>query len=942
MARGERIAYELETGGFAEGQLVVWALHGREALNEPFAFSVRIGTPDGDPLDLAALLGGEATLTLRRPDGSERVVHGEVGRARLAGVAAGVPTYELQLVPRLARLAHAASSRIFQDVTVPDLVAEVLDAHGVKHRAALGSYPQREYVVQHQETDLAFVSRLLEEEGIGFCFEHEAGAHTLVLFDAADAGPSLDEVLPLRQEEQGDGDVFADRLAAGAALQPQAAALRDFDFQRPALTLEARSGSGALERYEYPAGIATVGEGRARAGVRLAQSRVRAATWEGVTTALGLSPGTRFEVDGTPRLRCVSVVHEGQQERRPGGELLATYRNAFRALSGDEPWRPPRRTPRPRAHGLETALVTGPGGEEINVDAHGRVKVQFHWDRQGQRDDRSSCWVRVAQAWAGAGMGASVVPRIGQEVLIRFLAGDADRPLLVGAVYDGQNRTPVSLPDDRTRSTHRSASSLGSDGFNELSFQDQAGAERVYLHAQRDLVAEVGNDRTAQVRGDEAVAIGGDLDQTILGRRTRAVGEDQASVVGGGETTLIAAARGETVGGDDTQGVGQARSLTVGGARTVGVAAASAETVGAAGALTVGGAYAISVGLASNVAVGGALLQQVVGAKTVVVNKSQEERVGKDRSLRIMGEDRLEIREGLQRHRGEGRPRRGRQAAGGGREGGEHGAGPVLPAQGGHRHAQGGRAAAAQRQELRRGDLGGLLPHHRRQREAHDQGRLCLQEVRRGRLGRGPDAEEGDGQGERQRPRPHEPGAGRPEPAGLRPRVHRRRLQAEEVAQGGQGGRGRRRAAPVQGRAGRQDLPAQAGGAGRAGGAARRRRAVPPAVGRPERPGLNPVPWSPPCPAPSVVPPPWPWPSRSPRRPPAPAARCSSPCRSRPWSRGPRWSWVAPRWASAGSRCGSPSARPAWRRAGGPTSSSRSGRWACGWSGCSAATRATW
>lgn len=645
MAQGERISFELEVGSFAQGDLVVWELRGREALGEPFLFDVVTSARSEEPVALEGLLGEVAKLHVCRPDGTERVVHGWVDGCRLAGLVSGAPRYGLRIVPRLARLARVARSRIFQDLAVPDLVATVLDEHGVPHRASLsGRYELRPYVVQHQETDLAFVSRLLEEEGIGFFIEHGTGAHTLVLFDHNGAGPELSAPLPVRSAEQGGESVYADGISAAARLDASAVMLRDFDPDRPLLDLSARAGDGGLERYEYPDGYVAPAEGTRRAGVRLAQAQARAATWGGLSTESALLPGTRFALDGVaPGLLCVSVVHHGKQACLPSGEVVASYWNDFDAVAGEAPWRPPRCAPRPRAPRLETAVVTGPQGEEIHVDRLGRVKVQFHWDREGRGDDRSSCWVRVAQRWAGAGMGTNFVPRVGQEVLVRFVGPDADRPLVVGAVFDGVNPPPLSLPAQKTRSTQRTSSSRGGDGANELCFEDAAGEEGIYLHAQRNYTGEVRNDRTSTVRRAEAVDVGANLTHTIVGPRTTAVACDAQTQVEGGQTLAVALARTDAVGGDAEIRVGQARTITVGAARQVAIARASTETIGAASALTVGGAYAITVGLASNLAVGAARLEQIVGLKKEVVNQAREEQVQHDRSLRVLGEEEIDI-----------------------------------------------------------------------------------------------------------------------------------------------------------------------------------------------------------------------------------------------------------------------------------------------------------
>lgn len=653
MARGDHTRFELEVGPFGEADLVVTALRGREALSEPFALDVSLHAASRDAIAVADLLGVEATLSIRRPSGGERVVHGEVERARLTGVGQGLPEYELRIVPRLARLAHVSRSRIFQDRSAADVVKAILDAHAVRHRSAVsGAYPVRPYLVQHQESDLAFVSRLLEEEGIAYLFEHGAQGHELVLFDGDEPGPKLADPLPQRPPEQAQGAPHADQVAAATRLATTGAALRDHDLEKPTLDLTATAGKKDLERYEYPGGYVAPAEGRRRAAVRLAEARGLAATWEGATNVLELVPGATFEVDGAGKLLCVAVTHEGAQDREAGG-AGAWYRNAFAAVAGGTAWRPPRRTPAGVAPGLETATVVGPGGEELHVDRHGRVKVQFHWDREGKKDDHASCWLPVAQRWAGPGMGASFVPRIGQEVLVRFLAGDCDRPVVVGAVYDGVNPPPLPLPDEKTRSTQRTSSSPGGDGWNELRIEDAAGGEELHLHAQKDLNAVVGHDRSAEVRACEDVEVGKDLSHTVSGSRTTSVALDAGTRIGGSQAVTVRQALTDATGQDATVHVGAVRSVSVAQTRTVSVAMGSAETVGGAALHTIGGAYAVTVGLAENLAVGGAHTEQVVGAKLEVVARDREEKVKGDRTTRTLGADEIAISEGSRLEVGE-------------------------------------------------------------------------------------------------------------------------------------------------------------------------------------------------------------------------------------------------------------------------------------------------
>jgi type VI secretion system secreted protein VgrG len=303
------------------------------------------------------------------------------------------------------------------------------------------------------------------------------------------------------------------------------------------------------------------------------------------------------------------------------------YRNRFTCVSEDVPYRPERRTRCPVVGGAQTAVVVGPAGEEIHTDVSGRVKVQFHWDREGKRDDRSSCWIRVSQAWAGPGWGALYLPRVGQEVVVEFLEGDPDRPIIVGGVYNGANPPPVDLPGEKTRSTLRSASSPGGDGSNELRFEDAKGQEEVYLHAQRDLNVVVENDASRRVGGNETIAVDKDRARSVGGSQSLQVAKDDTSTITGSQLLTVSGNRTTTVGASHVETVGADQSVSVGGAVAVTVALASAESVGLGKALNVGGAYAINVGGAMNELVAGLKAEEVGGAKIEVVGAKKSETV---------------------------------------------------------------------------------------------------------------------------------------------------------------------------------------------------------------------------------------------------------------------------------------------------------------------------
>jgi type VI secretion system secreted protein VgrG len=559
-------------------------------------------------------------------------------------------------VPALWKLRHVRRSRIFQRLSVPEIVSSVLGDGGVEHRVSLNAtYRTREYCVQYGESDLDFVSRLLEDEGIFYYFEHEPGRHTLVLADAVGACAPLpgDKVLPFREPSAMPAESeYVDAFSSSFEVCPAAVALRDFNYLSPAVDLGVRvqgEGDGHLELYEFPGGYEDGGTGKALAKVRLEEARVRARTAAGSSFSRRLSSGSVFDLadhpvddlDGgylvlavrhrghQPEVLPHSAVHDGKQER---------YRNDFECIRTDVPFRPERRTARPFIPGPQTAIVVGPPGEEIHCDEHGRVKVQFHWDREGGHDDRSSCWIRVSQAWAGPGWGALYLPRIGQEVVVEFLEGDPDRPIVTGAVYNGMNPPPLSLPADKTQSTLRSASSPGSDGSNELRFEDAAGQEEVYLHAQRDLSVAVENDRTESVGGNDQLTVQKDRRREVGGNQTLAVQKNDTSTVGGDQSLGVGASRTVTVGGSHTETVGADQSVTVGGVLNVTVAMAATESIGLGKVLSVGGAYAVNVGGAMNELVGGLKSEEIAGAKVEVIGAKKTESVAGSRTMSVGGD----------------------------------------------------------------------------------------------------------------------------------------------------------------------------------------------------------------------------------------------------------------------------------------------------------------
>jgi type VI secretion system secreted protein VgrG len=664
MSKLERTSIELRAGSLQEPDLVVRAVRGRERLSDLFAFEADFFPADRAPLDLAALGGAEACLHLARPGGSERWVHGMLWSVEMVEVESGDPRYRARIVPALRKLEHVVRSRVFQNASIPDVVKKVLDDAEVKHRfSTSGSYPKREYCVQYRESDLDFVRRLLEEAGIFFWFEHTQDEHLVVLADAPGgcvALPGGTEV-PFRKGEGAGGaleDEHLFRLEGDLRQRTGKATLKDFDFERPELQVigsyKDPKDSFGLEHYEYPGGFRDPATGARVARVRLEELRFGAATYEGEGTCLRFSPGAKLEVTEHPdaafdvKLLLVEVVHEARQQEGAGEQegIEHGYRNRFVAIDSALPYRPRRATPRPRAT-AETATVVGPGGEEIHTDAHGSVKVQFHWDREGPRDDGSSCWIRSGQAWAGPAWGASFVPRIGQEVLVRFLDGDPDRPIVAGAIYNGAHPPPIALPGEKTKSTLRTDSSPGGGGSNELRLEDAKGSEEIFLHAQKDENVEVLDGKAQRVGLNEALSVEKDRSRTIHGEQTLRVGQNDLSKVDGRQALTVAGSRSTRVGGHHSEKVARQQRVTVGATQTVSVLAASSVMVGAGAALSVGGGYFVNVGGVLNEAVGGVKAAQIGGVHVEVVGRDRQEAVGKDSVLRVGGDFEAEVKKGV-------------------------------------------------------------------------------------------------------------------------------------------------------------------------------------------------------------------------------------------------------------------------------------------------------
>ncbi len=499
---------------------------GREAISKPYRFDLELVSERPD-LDLQALLHKPAFLAF---DPAGKGIHGLVHRIAQGESGQRLTRYRLTLVPQLAYLAHRTNQRIFQHLSVPQIVAQVLEEHGIQadaYRFQLGPvvYPPREYCVQYDETDLHFVQRLCEEEGIHYHFEHSTAGHVLVFGDDQTSFARLGQPTAYLQDNGMTADEpVIKRFAVRIATRTSRVSRRDYDFEQPRLRMEAayRAEPAAnampqpdLEDYDYPGRFTERARGKHLSQRALERHRHDYRLAEGDSDQTGLVSGHLLEISDHPRREwndlwlLTEVLHEGKQPQvleesitshvDTGDGFVQGYRNRFSATPWDIPFRPLFNHPKPKILGSQTAVVTGPAGEEIHCDEYGRVKVQFHWDRHGQADDKTSCWMRVSSSWAGDRYGGIAIPRVGMEVLVTFLEGDPDQPLVTGCLYHKEHQVPYDLPANKTRTVFKTLSSPGGGGYNELRIEDRKGAEQIYLHAQRDWDENIEHDQKIRV-----------------------------------------------------------------------------------------------------------------------------------------------------------------------------------------------------------------------------------------------------------------------------------------------------------------------------------------------------------------------------------------------------------------------------------------------------------
>ena len=651
-------------------------LVGRDEISRCFAYTVGFVSKshDVDPLDM---LG--AAVSVEGESDPKRWFSGLVSDFKLTRIEDRLAYYEAVVRPWLWFLGNTTDCRIFQNMTAVEIVEKIFSKYGIAkfEKRLQGSYPSREYCVQYDESDLDFVQRLLEHEGIFYFFEYDEGKHTLILCDAMSKlkpAPGYEKVLYNFEGQASRRDVeYISEWIPGSSVRPGAYAHTDYDFEKPGADLMAKSAQpfghkeASGENYRQPGAHLDVGRGDTIAGIRREELQAVHQRNTAVGTVRGLFSGCKFTLESFPREdqnQDYLVVSAEYRLFDPGYRTQnEAHSENFRVVLGVAPtklpYRPPRITPRPIMRGPHTATVVGPSGEEIFTDKYARVKVQFHWDRLGKKDQNSSCFVRVSQTWAGSGWGFIQIPRIGQEVIVDFIEGDPDLPIITGRVYNASQMPPYGLPGNATQSGWKSDSSKGGGGYNELMFEDKAGSELVNFQAQKDHHLLIKNDRNKLVQHDQSDridhdakhSVGHNLDEDVGNNKTVKVGVDQTTNIGNNDTETVGKDRSLTVGSNETISVGSNSTETIGAnhtqtvaiVQTITVGAARVDTVGAAEQRSVGGPQMNDIGATRSVTVGAGQSHTIGASDTWDISADQSVQTGADQVFKIGGAHSTEI-----------------------------------------------------------------------------------------------------------------------------------------------------------------------------------------------------------------------------------------------------------------------------------------------------------
>ena len=667
-----------------EADLLLESLSCEEGLSTLGSIRARLLSPRSD---IAAddLLGKPATFELELRGDAKRYLHGYITEWTQSGGTSRYHGYQLVLRPWLWFLTRTSDCRIYQHKSVPDIVKAVFEDHGIASFdfKLFRDYREWDYCVQYRESDFNFVSRLLEHEGIYYRFDHSDGQHKMILLDSAsahDPQPHGAQRLPLYANAASvppDID-YVSRWSTSRAVRSGTFAIKDYDFEAPskALLTEGKRPHGYdhsdAESYDYPGGYTKAADGTQYLDNRMDEVYSDYEVFSGATNAQSLATGFTFKLQRHPRTDQNAEylvtsthlqAHNGSLDAG-GSTAPAGAQCDFTALLTSQQFRPARRTPKALMKGPQTALVVGSAGNEIETDKYGRVKVQFYWDRYGKKDEKSSCWVRVAQAWAGKNYGAIFTPRIGQEVIVDFLEGDPDQPIITGRVYNAEQMPPWELPANATQSGILTRSSKGGSpaNANAIRFEDKKGAEQLWIHAEKNQDIEVesdethwvGHDRTKTIDHDETTHVKHDRTETVDNNEKITIGVNRTEKVGVNEDITIGANRTEKVGANETITIGANRTISVGASETATVALQRTHAVGVNESIAIGAAQEVAIGAMQSITVGanqstsvGANQSNTIGSnQTTSVGSNQTNTIGADRKLTIGGADAVSVGKG--------------------------------------------------------------------------------------------------------------------------------------------------------------------------------------------------------------------------------------------------------------------------------------------------------
>lgn len=657
-----KLGFTLTVDGLPKEVFVVVEYQGKESVSDclsgtlspcyGFRYDIKLASRESG-ITAQQVVDRQAQLMMTHNGKPVQFVHGIVRQFSQGDIGHHHTRYSLVLVPTLERLSLRQNSRIFQQKTVEDILNQILQEMGIANVsfALTRTLTPREFCVQYRETDLAFVHRLLAEEGITYYIEQSDGQHTIVFCDDSALITKHSEAVPHNALPSGESDeAFVSAFQIRHQSEPSHLVFKDYSFKKPSYGFMQQQQGGDLsfqengyEHYDFPGRYKEDGSGKAFSQFRLEYLRRESHLGRGDSNHPALQAGVKFDLSDNLEASAnrdwlvIEVEHKGTQPQaleEEGGQGATTYHNTFTVLPANKTWRA-KPQPKPQVDGPMIAQVVGPAGEEIYCDEHGRVKVHFPWDRESEQNERSSCWVRVSQGWAGTQYGFMAIPRIGHEVIVDFLNGDPDQPIIVGRTYHATNPSPYSLPDNKTRTVLKTKTHKG-EGFNELRFEDQADGEEIFIHAQKDQnnvvnndeTTKVGHDRSEDIGNNETIAIGNDRVETVGNNEAITIGVDRSETVGNNETIVVVNNRQERVGANEAIEIGGNQIVTIGGAQAETVVLAKAETIGAAKALSIGAGYQVSVGGAKNESVGVSSTEQVGLLKHMIIGKRFELSVG--------------------------------------------------------------------------------------------------------------------------------------------------------------------------------------------------------------------------------------------------------------------------------------------------------------------------